>query len=126
MSTSQAGMSVLLVFLKIAPFFLICIHAYLESRAAYRSAGPVSGPAAGAQDYSSLWLISCLTFCLFELSVAYKALFFLTVTPPLAAESALGTGLFACGVFLRLSAIQELNAAFNTPPWAAGDASLKT
>jgi protein-S-isoprenylcysteine O-methyltransferase Ste14 len=68
----------------------------------------------------------CVSFCLYELAVAYKALSFPSVTPLLAAGSAIGIALFACGVFLRLSAIQELKAAFGTPPWAAKGVSLKT
>jgi protein-S-isoprenylcysteine O-methyltransferase Ste14 len=119
-------MSVLFFLLKICPLLLICLHALLESRAAHRSASPVSGPPGEAQDYSLLWLISCLSFCLFELVVAYRALSFPAVMPMLAAGCSLGSLLFACGVFLRLSAIRDLNAAFGTPPWAAKGVSVKT
>jgi protein-S-isoprenylcysteine O-methyltransferase Ste14 len=126
MNVSQAGMSVLFLLLKTCPLLLICTHAFLESRAAHRFAGPSSGPAAELKAYSSLWLISCLSFCLYELAAAYQALSFPAITPLLAALSALGTALFACGVFLRLSAIRELKAAFGTPPWAAKGVSVKT
>jgi protein-S-isoprenylcysteine O-methyltransferase Ste14 len=118
-------MGILFILLKAVPLLLMCIHAFMESRAAHRSAGPSSGPADELQAYSLLWLISCVSFCLYELAVAYNALSFPAITPPLAAESALGTALFACGVFLRLSAIQELKTAFGTPPWASEGVSVK-
>jgi protein-S-isoprenylcysteine O-methyltransferase Ste14 len=67
-----------------------------------------------------------LSFLLYELAIAYKALSILAVTPFVVAGSALGTALFACGVLLRVSAIQALKAAFGTPSWAAKGVCLKT
>jgi protein-S-isoprenylcysteine O-methyltransferase Ste14 len=105
---------------------MICAHAFLESYAARRSAAAIPSQPSEAQHYSLLWLVSCLVFCLYEFAVAYRALSFPAVTPLLLAGSALGIGLFAWGVFLRLTAIRQLKAAFGTPPWAATAVSLKT
>jgi protein-S-isoprenylcysteine O-methyltransferase Ste14 len=105
---------------------MICIHAFLESYTARRCAAPVSTQPSEAQDYSLLWLTSCLIFCLYEFAIVYSALLFPTVTPLLVAGSSLGIALFAWGVFLRLAAIRQLKAAFGTPPWAAKGVTMKT
>jgi protein-S-isoprenylcysteine O-methyltransferase Ste14 len=117
-------MGLLFVFFKVCPLLLICLHAFFESYTVYKYARPEAGPSSETQAYSLLWLLSCLSFFFYELAVAYKELSFPAVTPLLAAGSALGIALFICGVFLRLSAIRELKAAFGTPAWAAKGVSL--
>jgi protein-S-isoprenylcysteine O-methyltransferase Ste14 len=119
-------MIVLLVLVKVCPFFLICMHAYLESSAADKFAKPVSGPHEVEQDHSLLWLMSCFSFLFYELYVAYRALSIQAITLLHALGSALGIVLFAYGVFLRLSAIRGLRAAFDIPPWPLKEVSLKT
>jgi protein-S-isoprenylcysteine O-methyltransferase Ste14 len=122
MNPSVFAAAALGVFLRLCPVILVLIHAFYESRAARRYSQSFAW---NNQDYSMLWLISCLSFCGYEIYVCYSAFSLGDVTAQYLVKFLLGLSLFAWGVHLRTLAIRKLGKSFAMPPWAQSDISLK-
>ncbi len=116
------GTAAILLCLKLCPLALVLGHAFFEARAAHKYVEPAPILQGAPQSFSLLWLVSAVAFFLYELFTIYAAL--TAVSALFAAGCATGIALFACGTLLRLAAIKELRAAFNQPPWAAGEVSV--
>ncbi len=118
------GTAAKLLCLKLCPLALVLGHALFEARAAHKYVEPAPVLPGAPQSFSLLWLVSAVAFFLYELFTIYAAFSLTAVSALFAVGCASGIALFACGTLLRLAAIKELRAAFNQPPWAAGEVSV--